>query len=378
MSLYGFNPSRESSSFTPSFNLRLNSYINSFQSLAGVIIIHAHKRYEGHACKDGVSIPRGSHHHSRAITTPPGTGAAQFQSLAGVIIIHAKLTGAGERYVNVSIPRGSHHHSRPVASRSLTISIGGFQSLAGVIIIHACGVRFTPPQAQRFNPSRESSSFTLMPAGAAEGEIMVSIPRGSHHHSRLLPELWRRLRLRFQSLAGVIIIHASGPAPPTSQPAGFNPSRESSSFTRIFHCLTTFYDSVSIPRGSHHHSRRRCNRPAECPDEFQSLAGVIIIHAVVGQAAVNAVNVSIPRGSHHHSRLRWCWALPPCSWRFNPSRESSSLTPGSNSHHSERQPSFNPSRESSSLTPNGAQADSGRSRNVSIPRGSHHHSRPEA
>ena len=158
-------------------------YAGEFQSLAGVIIIHAEHDLSADEFPALVSIPRGSHHHSRPITVEALEREGWFQSLAGVIIIHARGHAFGDVVLKVSIPRGSHHHSRSLLGNSMH-SAFVFQSLAGVIITHASKSFLTSSKKNSFNPSRESSSFT----------------RGE----------WFRVLvyMKFQSLAGVIIIHA--------------------------------------------------------------------------------------------------------------------------------------------------------------------------
>ena len=84
---------------------------------------------------------------------------------------------------------------------------------------------------------------------------------------------------------------------------------------------------------------------------FQSLAGVIITHALSTINAVAAylkfqslagVIITHAEGRSHSSSEAQC---------FNPSRESSSLTRLVPEPTLRALPSFNPSRESSSLTP---------------------------
>ena len=249
-----FNPSRESSSFTRGSSIYGMPTRWKFQSLAGVIIIHAPVALQTtkslpcfNPSRESSSFTRGS------ISWMPTRW--KFQSLAGVIIIHAHRGLKRALLADVSIPRGSHHHSRQRIERH-----GGRHRL-------------------------------------------VSIPRGSHHHSRpsklydvryysmfqslagviIIHAPWRCVRrwcwAVFQSLAGVIIIHAWLSASMPTVKCCFNPSRESSSFTP-----TGFIRLTSVVA------------------QFQSLAGVIIIHAAACRAARVCGRVSIPRGSHHHSR----------------------------------------------------------------------------
>ena len=161
-----------------------------------------------HNQSSAVSIPRGSHHHSRLRFGQARRLKRKFQSLAGVIITHACTSSMWKFITTVSIPRGSHHHSR-VDANNRASDCGQFQSLAGVIITHARNVA-----------RRNQALF------------------------------------EFQSLAGVIITHAFAGAQPERGEIGFNPSRESSSLTRMWRI-----GNMSLQR------------------LFQSLAGVIITHA---------------------------------------------------------------------------------------------------
>ena len=193
------------------------------------------------------------------------------------------------------------------------------------------------------------------------------------------PRSWhQREGLQFQSLAGVIITHAYDRIRLVVANEGFNPSRESSSLTRSVpvlcqtpnRCFNPSRESssltrragdvkrdlfvVSIPRGSHHHSRTRRLSHASALRPFQSLAGVIITHAKKFEfkERVNVVFQSLAGVIITHAS-RW-WSRSTATSGFNPSRESSSLTP------LQRRKGVYCAVQ------------------VSIPRGSHHHSRMSA